>query len=92
MVKSTGTSTREWMEFVRQLNAHFGRPTVARLVTDGAPYFATYEMEIFNSAQGIVHTQLPPHTQELNGVVERLLGVIFSMARAAMLEACTPER
>ena len=92
MVKSTGTSTREWMEFVRRLNAHFGRPTVARLVTDGAPYFATYEMEIFNSAQGIVHTQLPPHTQELNGVVERLLGVIFSMARAAMLEACTPER
>ena len=92
MVKSTGTSTREWMDFVRQLNAHFGRPTVARLITDGAPYFASNEMEIFNSAQGIVHTQLPGHTQELNGVVERTFGTIFSMARAAMLEACTPER
>ncbi len=92
MVKSTGTSTREWMDFVRQLNAHFGKPTVARLITDGAPYFAAHEMEHFNSAQGIVHTQLPAHTQELNGVVERTFGTLFSMTRAAMLEACTPER
>ena len=49
-------------------------------------------MEIFNNGLGIVHTQLPAHTQELNGVVERTLATIYTMARAAMLEACTPER
>ena len=92
MVNTTGTATAEWQEFVRRLNAHFGRPTVARLITDGAPYFSSIDMEIFNNAQGIVHTQLPAHTQELNGVVERTFGTIYSMARAAMLEACTPER
>jgi len=92
MVKSTGTATSEWQEFVRKLNAHFGRPTVARLITDGAPYFASVDMEIFNNGLGIVHTQLPAHTQELNGVVERTLATIYTMVRAAMLEACTPER
>ena len=49
-------------------------------------------MEHFNNVQGIVHTQLPPHTQELDGVVERTFGTLFTMTRAAMLEACTPER
>jgi hypothetical protein len=92
MVKSTGTATAEWIDFVRRLNAHFGKLVVARLITDDSPYFATHELQHFNGGQGIVHTPMPPHTQELNGRVERTFGTLFSMARAAMLEACTPTR
>ena len=68
MVKTTGAVLAEWIDFVRRLNAHFGRAVVARLVTDSAPYFQGHDLQHFNRTQGIEHTLLPPHTQELNGV------------------------
>ena len=92
MTKTTGTATSEWIDFVRLLKAQYGRHVVARLITDAAPYFQASELAHFNRVEGIDHTQLPPHTQELNGVPERTLGTIFSMTRAAQLDAVTPER
>ena len=90
MINITGAVSAEWIAFVRRLNAHFGRAVVARLVTDSAPYFQGHDLQHFNRTQGIDHTLLPPHTQELNGVCERTLGTVLSMARVAHSKHAPP--
>ena len=82
------------MTFVLRLEAHFGRQVVSRLITDSAPYFETNsKLAVFNRQKGIVHvTSPPPYTQELDGVAERTIGTILSMARAALHQSCLPER
>jgi hypothetical protein len=92
MVKTTGGTPSEWRDFIAKLEAHFGRLVVARLLTDAAPYFAQHELATFNRMKGIDHIPFPAHTQELNGVCERQFGTLLAMTRAAMLDACTPER
>ena len=93
MVASTGACEQEWMNFVLRLEAHFGRQVVSRLITDSAPYFDTNsKLAVFTRQKGIVHVTSPPYTQELDGVAERTIGIVLSMARAALHQSCLPER
>lgn len=92
MVSSTGTASEEWRDHVLQLEAHFGRRVVARMITDSAPYFETNLAKQFNATKGIVHVQSPPYTQELNAVAERNIGTVLSMTRTSMDAAHAPDR
>lgn len=91
MVVSTGTFCEEWIAHALQLEAHFGRQVIARMITDSAPYFLDRRLVRFNAQKGIVHVQSPAYTQELNGLAERTFGTIFSMARTSLDTACAPE-
>ena len=92
MTNTTGTCFQEWSAHVLQLERHFGRPTVARLITDSAPYFDESRLASFNAAKGIIHMRSPPYTQELNGLTERTLGTLLGMVRTALDYAAAPER
>jgi hypothetical protein len=83
MTNTTANCVEEWSSHVLQVEAHFGRQVVSRLVTDDAPYWKDKRMEDFNKARGIVHTPTPPYTQELNPA-ERVIGTVLSMTRAAL--------
>ena len=91
MVVSTGGCHEEWSQHVAQLEAHFGRRVVSRMITDSAPYFEDRRLENFNKSQGIIHVQSPPYTQELNGLIERELGTILGMTRTDLDTACAPD-
>ena len=62
MTNSVGTSGEEWFAHVRELNAHFGRQVVSRMITDAAPYFTESRLKNFNKQEDIIHGPSPPYT------------------------------
>ena len=92
MANTTGGCYEEWSMHVMQLESHFGRQVVARLITDSAPYFEETRLNRFNNAKGIVHVRSPPYTQELNALAERTIGTLLGMARTSLDYTGAPER
>jgi hypothetical protein len=94
MAESTGADAvvEEWSELALLFENHFGRRTVTYLITDDAPYFGNRQLGDFNKRHGIQHIQVPPHTQEQNGVAERTIGTLLGMTRAALHQSGLPDR
>ena len=92
MTNSTGTNYEEWHARVTQLEAHAGKPVVAQMITDNAPYFESNKMIAFNRKKGIVHVSSPSYTQELTGLAERTIGTILTMVRTSLDYSNGPER
>ena len=92
MTNSTGTNFEEWHAHVTQLEAHAGKPVVAQMITDNAPYFESHKMIAFNRKKGIVHVSSPSYTQELNGLAERTIGTVLAMTRTNLDYSNGPER
>ena len=92
MTNSTGTNFEEWHAHVTQLEAHAGKPVVAQMITDNAPYFESHKMIAFNRKKGIVHVSSPSYTQELNGLAERTIGTVLAMTRTNLDHSNGPER
>jgi hypothetical protein len=91
MVSSNADCHLEWAQHVKQVEARFGAHAVAVMITDSGSYFESHQMQNFNQERGVIHVQSPPYTQELDGLVERTLGIVLGMVRTAMAESGAPE-
>ena len=78
--------------FNRRLQSEFGRDRViAQILSDSASYFeSSHVMRDYCRQQGIFQLFSPPYTQELNGVAERTIRSVVTMARSMLLAAHAP--